>query len=183
MSRLEELTRFVEQVYPDLDLYSYYQLLEVDPQAERADIRTAFYRQAARLHPDRFAGLRDGQVRAKLVAIYARVAEAYKVLSDAKKRASYDAGIAGGELRYVELSRERAGPPSPEDAVERAETKKFLRLALTALHSGDRKGAHMNFKFALAYEPENAYLKQQLEAVEEQLKGHGSKPPRTELGK
>ena len=177
MGRVEELRRFVEEVYPDLDLYSYYQLLELEAGASADEIRAAFYRQAARLHPDRFAGLAEGGVREKLVAIYARIAEAYKVLSDGRRRAAYDGGVAQGHMRYVEVERERKGPQNPEDAVSRPEAKKFLRLALQAQRSGDHKGAAMNFKFALSYEPGNEWLQQQTAAAEAQYKAKGSMSP------
>lgn len=174
MGRVEELRAFVEEVFPDLDLYSYYQLLELDDAASAGDIRTAFYRQAARLHPDRFSGLGDPAVRGKLTAIYARIAEAYKVLSDSKKRAAYDAGMAQGQMRYQEAEREKKGPQNPEDAVSKPEAKKFLRLALQAQRAGDHKGAAMNFKFALSYEPSNEWLQQQLSAAEALYKSKGT---------
>jgi len=174
MGRIDELRAFVEEVHPDLDLYSYYQLLELPPSASSADIRAAFYRQAARLHPDRFAGLADPGVRDKLVAIYARIAEAYKVLSDGKRRAAYDAGMSQGQMRYQEVEREKKGPQNPEDAVTKPEAKKFLRLALTAQRAGDLKGAAMNFKFALSYEPSNEWLQQQAASAEAVYKAKGT---------
>ena len=174
MGRVEELRAFVDEVFPDLDLYSYYQLLELAETASAADVRTAFYRQAARLHPDRFSGLDDPTVREKLTAIYARIAEAYKVLSDAKKRQAYDAGMAQGQMRYQEAEREKKGPQNPEDALTKPEAKKFLRLALTAQRTGDHKGAVMNFKFALSYEPSNEWLRQQLQAAEAIYKAKGT---------
>jgi DnaJ-class molecular chaperone len=174
MSRLDELRAFVDEVHPDLDLYSYYQLLELDEGASPTDVRAAFYRQAARLHPDRFAGLADAALRARLVAIYARIAEAYKVLSDARKRAAYDAGKAQGRLRYQEVERERKGPQNPEEQVSRPETKKFLRLAMQAQRAGDVKGAAMNFKFALSYEPSNEWLREQTRHAEAEYKARGT---------
>jgi DnaJ-class molecular chaperone len=174
MGRIDELRAFVEEVHPDLDLYSYYQLLELESGASSADIRAAFYRQAARLHPDRFAGLAEPGLRDKLVAIYARIAEAYKVLSDSRKRAAYDAGMAQGQMRYQEMEREKKGPQNPEDAVTKPEAKKFLRLALTAQRAGDFKGAAMNFKFALSYEPSNEWLQQQAAAAEAIYKAKGT---------
>jgi curved DNA-binding protein CbpA len=177
MGRVEELCAFVESVYPDLDLYSYYQLLEVEPDAAPDLVRAAFYRQAARLHPDRFAGLGDPAVRQKLTAIYARIAEAYKVLENPKKRAAYDAGLGEGQVRYAEQERERKGPQNPEDSVVKPEAKKFLRLALQAQRTGDTKGAFMNFKFALSYEPENAWLKEQLLRAENSYLKRGTLVP------
>jgi DnaJ-class molecular chaperone len=170
VSRVDQLAAFVEQVWPDLDLFTYYQLLEIAEDASPGDVRVAFYRQAARLHPDRFAGLGNPALRKRLVAIYARVAEAYKILSEPRKRSAYDAGLATGQVRYVETDREKKGPQNPEDAVSVPQAKKFLRLALQGARSGDWKGAHMNFKFALSYEPTNEYLLAKMAEAEQELK-------------
>jgi DnaJ-class molecular chaperone len=177
MGRQEDLAAFLSGVYPDLDLYTYYQLLEVAEDATAEDVRAAFYRQAARLHPDRFAGMSDPAVKRHLVAIYARIAEAYKVLSDGRKRPLYDAGIRQGQLRFVDVEREKKGPQNPEDSVQKPDAKKFLRLALQAQRAGDHKGAFMNFKFALSYEPGNEYLRKQLAAAEAQYKARGTVLP------
>jgi DnaJ-class molecular chaperone len=171
MGRIEELSAFVEGVFPDLDLYNYYQLLEIEEQARVDEVRAAFYRQASRLHPDRFGGkLGNPTTKEKLGTIYARIAEAYKVLSEPKKRASYDAALKTGTLRYVEVEREKKGPQNPEDVCKKPEAKKFARLAMQNLRAGDIKGANQNFKFALAYEPENPFLKEQAATTEAELK-------------
>jgi DnaJ-class molecular chaperone len=170
VSRVDQLAAFVQQVWPDLDLFTYYQLLEISEDAAPDDVRAAFYRQAARLHPDRFAGLADSALRKQLVAIYARVAEAYKILSEPRKRAAYDSGLDAGQVRYVETDREKKGPQNPEDAVSAPQAKKFLRLALQGARAGDWKGAHMNLKFALSYEPSNEYLRRKMAEAEQELK-------------
>src|SRR5205085_2257510 len=91
------LLAFAEQVYPMLDRYSYYQLLRVPPSADIRAIRTSYYQIAAQLHPDRYVRLVDPDTRDRLESIYARINEAYRVLTNAEKRAAYDAGLAKGK--------------------------------------------------------------------------------------
>ena len=67
------------EVY-DFDLY---EALEVQPDASEAEIRKAYRRLALRSHPD-VNKAPDAE------ETFARIAEAYAVLSDAKKRSTYD---------------------------------------------------------------------------------------------
>jgi molecular chaperone DnaJ len=62
----------------------YYEVLGVGKDANEADIKKAYRRLAMKLHPDRNAG--DTRTEAE----FKDVKEAYEVLSDAQKRATYD---------------------------------------------------------------------------------------------
>jgi len=103
VGRLEQLRAFLDEVHPDLDLYSYYQLLELEENASLADVRAAFYRQAARLHPDRFAGLGDPALLAKLVASGADRAEALGRLRIALAHCRIE-GVATNVAMHAELA-------------------------------------------------------------------------------
>ncbi|HEY3352357.1 MAG TPA: DnaJ domain-containing protein [Polyangia bacterium] len=169
-ARIAALKRFLEEVHVDLDLFDYYQLLDVARDAAADALRDAFYRRAAELHPDRFPLLDDPAARERLVTIYARIAEGYRVLSDPRKRAVYDAGLVQGQVRLDGAEREKKGPRNPEEAVQNAQAKRFLRLGLQAQQAGDLKGAVMNFKFAKSFEPASEILAELLGKAEAQLK-------------
>ena len=62
----------------------YYRLLAVSRTASSAQIKRAYHRMAKRYHPDRNPGDRAAEERFK------DVSEAYEVLSDSRKRATYD---------------------------------------------------------------------------------------------
>ncbi len=62
----------------------YYQILEVDPSADRATIKKAYRKAALKYHPDRNPGDTEAEAKFKLAA------EAYAVLSDDEKRRIYD---------------------------------------------------------------------------------------------
>ena len=72
------------------DLYAE---LEVEPTATTADIKAAYRRLALKFHPDKSAV--DGDINGSFeerIARFIRVSEAYETLSNARKRARYDAG-------------------------------------------------------------------------------------------
>ncbi|MDQ1302752.1 MAG: molecular chaperone DnaJ, partial [Pseudomonadota bacterium] len=62
----------------------YYEVLGVGKDANEADIKKAYRRLAMKLHPDRNAG------DTKTESEFKDVKEAYEVLSDQQKRATYD---------------------------------------------------------------------------------------------
>jgi len=62
----------------------YYQILGVDREASKDEIRKAYRKQAMRFHPDRNPGDKDAEHRFK------EINEAHEVLKDDQKRAAYD---------------------------------------------------------------------------------------------
>ena len=85
---------------------SHYELLEVAPDAEAAVIKAAYRKLSRTLHPDMPTGSR---------ALFGIINEAYEVLRDPRKRASYDQGLNRGERRSrAEMpSPQPSSPPSP----------------------------------------------------------------------
>jgi DnaJ-class molecular chaperone len=173
-----QLAAFARQVFPALDRYSYYQLLQVDQRADPNAIRTSYYRIAAQLHPDRYHALSDAGLREQLETIYARVTEAYRVLLDRTKRAAYDYGLSQGKMRYDPVERKAHGPRNPEDSVTHPEAKKFFRLGMVCIGRKDWKGAVMNFNFARTFEPGAAVIAEKLAEAQAGAKaGGGGGPP------
>ncbi len=99
---------------------NYYEILGVHPDSSPQDIKSAFRKQAKRLHPDMHyssesfkskestATLRESAMRLIL--------EAYKILSDAEKRRAYDRELRRREREnkgfdYREFLRQRASDP------------------------------------------------------------------------
>jgi len=62
----------------------YYELLEVDRDADDRTIKTSYRRLAMQFHPDRNPGCKDSEARFKAIS------EAYDCLKDPQKRAAYD---------------------------------------------------------------------------------------------
>src|SRR6187551_944295 len=72
----------------------YYEILGVAQDVSDEDIKKAYRKAALKFHPDRNQGDKDAEVKFK------EATEAYSVLSDKEKRATYDrfghAGLQGG---------------------------------------------------------------------------------------
>lgn len=99
VSRLssEELQAFREEVLArgQLEGATLYQVLGLEPGADSAAVRSAFFHLAKRWHPDRLAPeLED--LREEVTRAFARMTEAYQVLSNDEQRARYDANLEEG---------------------------------------------------------------------------------------
>jgi len=101
---LELVERQVADIMADLDLHSYYQLLEVEPEAEASE--------AAYNHELMVSGYKQIQdnpscseaLRRNLTLLCQRLDEARRVLCDEQLRWTYDGGVELGELRLSESS-------------------------------------------------------------------------------
>lgn len=156
----------VEQIHRDLDRYSYYELLNLQPGALPDDIRQAYHRMALSLHPDRHHGDGDGQFKRKIYTVYKRIAEGYRVLKDQATRSEYDELLEQGTTRLIKTERPRAGPKRVEDAIDNPQARKFFAMGEDALRRGDKKGARMNFKFALDLAEDHPLISERLKACE-----------------
>ncbi|HZX41532.1 MAG TPA: DnaJ domain-containing protein [Myxococcaceae bacterium] len=91
-----------------METRNYYVVLGIDPRESSHAIRSAFRELVHRYHPDRAGSL--GQ------PFFQDIVEAYRVLADPERRASYDAGLRDGGERAVAPRRPitPAAWPQPE---------------------------------------------------------------------
>jgi curved DNA-binding protein CbpA len=82
-----------------LDKVDYYALLGVSRQATAAEVRDAFHQFALTYHPDQYPDDLAGARR--VLRIFKRGTEGYRVLLDPVLRARYDAALNRGELRLT----------------------------------------------------------------------------------
>jgi curved DNA-binding protein CbpA len=78
-----------------LSLKNYYELLEIPPGASAEDIKKSFRAQIARYHPDKVQHL-GKEFQSMAADRAAELTEAYRILSDAGRRAEYDQALAAG---------------------------------------------------------------------------------------
>jgi curved DNA-binding protein CbpA len=156
----------IEQIYRDLERYTYYELLNLPPGAPPDEIRAAFHRMALTVHPDRFHQAEDTELRGKIYTIYKRMTEGYRVLMEPRDRKAYDEGLTHGRFRLVRTERKVTVFKRPEDAVTHPKAKQFFKMALDAEGRGDVKNARINCKFALDMDPDNEVIQSHLEQLE-----------------
>lgn len=159
------INAFVERAYSSLDSVDYYRVLGVSSASTGAQIRDAYYRLATYLHPDVHGVDVEPAFHRKLTAVFSRVVEAYKVLTDEAKRHNYDAALARGDMR-LRGGRTTAPPARPGDTLTNPKAKRFYELSRRALHDNDLRSARTNLKLALSMEPDSALLKAELERLE-----------------
>jgi curved DNA-binding protein CbpA len=73
---------------------THYQVLHVDPSADKRAIKNAYYEVVNVFHPDRYFGKNLGSFKPKLERVFARLTEAHDALTRSAPRAEYDAYLA-----------------------------------------------------------------------------------------
>lgn len=86
----EAVRSAIVERFATLSQTSHYELLEVAPEASPETIRNAFMRLARLCHPDQLGAGADEDLRRKAAEVQRRVALAWEILSDPRRRQEYD---------------------------------------------------------------------------------------------
>lgn len=89
-----ERRRVILDTFHRLDSTTHYQLLRVEPSADKRAIKNAYFEVVNVFHPDRYFGKKLGSFKPKLEKIFARLTEAHDTLTRSGPRAEYDAYLA-----------------------------------------------------------------------------------------
>jgi curved DNA-binding protein CbpA len=163
----QDFRQRIGQIYRDLERYTYYELLNLRPDADLPGIRQAFHRLALTLHPDRYQTHPDPVLRQQVYAIYKRMTEAYRVLTSREGRVLYDSSLATGKRRLMERERRMSALYQAEQAIADPQARKFFLLARDSEHRGDLKGARINYKFARDLVGDHPEIVKRLQALDE----------------
>lgn len=154
-----------------LESLDYYSLLQVEPTASADEVRRAFHEFAARYHPDKFLRAGAEKVHVERAAqIYRRGAEAYKVLTDHRRRKAYDAQLEKGKVRF-DPNEESPTPPVAAwpIRVKNPMARPFATKAEQAFKASDWGNAKVNLKMALSKDAGNPQITALLAEVEQKL--------------
>ncbi len=163
-----EVLAYIERVEPVLDKLDHFELMDVPADAGPTTIQEAFHQMASNLHPDLYRRLLAPENHERLTIIYARIAEAYRVLRHAGNRRAYLKNEAKKrEQRPAKTTKPSAGADS---AVARLSPKaqRLYRRAQTSIRMKDMASAKLNLRMALAMEPKSALIREALKDLEEE---------------
>jgi DnaJ-class molecular chaperone len=161
---LFELRLIVEELWKGLDTYPYHVFLGVEPDERGDALQEAFHLRAAQFHPDQYYSLIDAELKRKIYAVYKRITEAYRVLSDPESRRRWDEQRQKGALR-LQSTNQRFRASLPDEGLSQG-ARRYYVLAETAERKGDLKNARFNLQLALQFDPESPFLKEKLQKLE-----------------
>ena len=123
-----ERKRTILDAFHRLDSLTHYQILRVDPSADKRAIKNAYFEIVNVFHPDRYFGKKLGSFKPKLERLFARLTEAHDVLTRSGPRAEYDAYLAS-----LDKTRQLDQAPAALDAQVRAIQRQIEEEARAAL--------------------------------------------------
>ena len=144
---------------------TYYQILHVEPEASRSEIKHAYYSSARAFHPDSNREL-SPKLQQDCLQISKRITEAHCVLRDPRKRKAYDSKLAESGGVRMQLSEARNAHVKQESAERIGRTpqgKQFLLRAEEDMRREDYSSAIQNLQMAMTFEADNEHFKQLLE--------------------
>jgi hypothetical protein len=106
-----------------LDELDFYDVLGIAQDAEKKDVRAAYFALSKVFHPDTLFGKRLGSYKQKMEAVFKRLTEAYDVLGKARSRAEYDAYLSTRRSTYDDIRSLDTG------ARQAAAIEKVVRIA------------------------------------------------------
>jgi curved DNA-binding protein CbpA len=156
--------RALDAILEELD---YYQVLELAPGSPTSAIRSAYHSASRRYHPDGHRARPEMQT--VLARISKRVAEAYSVLRDPRRRQVYDRQLAADRtvLRMPLVQAEAEADRQRREAREgrTPNGRRYFALAKRDLANGDHAAAERNLRTALTFEPDNPLFRDTLAQV------------------
>jgi hypothetical protein len=117
--------------YRGIGSRSHFEVLGIGRRASEAEVKAGWVRQARRFHPDAHHSPSLGDLRGQLEAVFVRLTEAYRVLSDPRKRAEYEA-LLGPAPPEAQPEAEAAAPGAAADAIVTFDPLKVEELLAAA---------------------------------------------------
>lgn len=109
--------RRVLALHDSLDVKNHYELLDLPPGADDAQIRASYRDVVRTLHPDLYFGKSLGELGPKLLRVFSRLTSAYEVLSRPESRAVYDRSLSARAQVHTEPPGARSSTSSVRPSV------------------------------------------------------------------
>lgn len=151
-----------------LDQLNYFQLLNLNQDANNSQIRAAFRNLAKHYHPDRLPGQEDPELKDAISMIYRRLTEAYAILRNSAWREAYIDGLAENELRLDprKAARRVQARKEASEPGKTSQGKRHYKEALAAFGTGDYARAKSEIRSALLFERDEPGFQALLDRIE-----------------
>ena len=124
-----ELQERITKAFHRSDKLNHYELLGVAMDADRGEIRSAYFALSKTFHPDSYYGKRLGSFKQKMEVVFRKVTDAYEAVGRPKKREAYD--------RYLKQS---IAVSAAEKQIDRGEARaQAMADALTKTSVAERQ--------------------------------------------
>ena len=153
----------------NLDQLDYFQVLGASPDAPLPELKAKYHQLQRNYHPDAFYSSPDPELKDAVNRIAKRVAEAYVILRDPRKRAKYTKDIEGADrvkkLRYTEESDREARIEKEQELGKTAQGRNLWKKAQESIKRGDFRAASRDLQTALLFERDNELFQEKLKEV------------------
>jgi len=185
----EAFQKKILQTFKRADRLNHYELLGVATDAERSEIRKAYFALSKTFHPDSYYGKRLGSFKAQMEVIFRKVTDAYEVIGRQQKREAYD--------RYMKRSMVVS---AAEEKIHRVEERaQAMSEALTRAPIAERQAAPVDAEAPsrewqpsqpsakkstsmMPGTPEHDRMQRKRELLERKLRGRAMGPPKKKSG-
>jgi DnaJ-class molecular chaperone len=153
-----------------MDELDYYQLMHVKRGATVREVKTAYYSTSRAFHPDANRHL-DPDLRDAVARITKRVAEAYAVLRDPRRRQAYDRLLDEGKGVRMQLAEAEAAAERQalENEGNTPQGRQYYKLAKANMERQNWEAAARDLQTAMTFEPDNAMLRERFSEVRKKL--------------
>lgn len=101
---------------------SHYRVLNVAHNASPFEVKSAYYELARRFHPDHYRQETDAALKSRIDSAFARVTQAYDVLSEPAPRANYDSKL-DSQARAADFAKSAPKATEQEKTSEQSDTR------------------------------------------------------------
>jgi DnaJ-class molecular chaperone len=172
--KLLEIAKIAQQI----DKLDYYQILNVQRNANTQGIKEAFYKRSRQFHPDRYFNVGNEDFRQDVNKIYKRISEAYAILRNDRDRESYTLLIGGPKreenLRYMKKVEDTRGQSEEYDGGN-GPGKRYYLMAAKAFKNLDYNSAKINLQLALSMEDDNENFQSLMTQIDEIIAQRGNR--------
>lgn len=157
----------------------YHEILGVSREADAKIVKRAYFELSKEFHPDRYFRREIGPYAARLSRVFARIAEAYELLSDPAARAEIERGLDPAPAQTTdraEATAPVAGLAQSASAARRARaalhpgqlrrlaerkgrSRRFFEAGMVAFEGGRWLEASASVRLAIAFDPSNQAFK------------------------